>query len=349
VNTDEGKLRQVLINLLGNAIKFTEEGGVALRIGAQRHMGGDSDLTFELEDTGPGIAEDEVDRLFSAFEQTRTGIRSGGTGLGLALSKGYVQIMGGSLTLSSAVGKGSIFRFTIPVREESELSVPVKKPRRRVLGLAPGHEGTTVLVADDRDTNRWLLSQMLSFAGFTVREVENGEDAIDAFTRWKPRLILMDMAMPVMDGYEATRRIKALPGGDKTVIVAVTASAFEENRQRIMEAGANGYLSKPFKDTELFAIIGELAGVEYIYQDDGRDSVPREKAGDQEQIRTSVASLPAHLIRGLRDATVSANFDRMNELIHEISQINPSAAGAMRDMALRYEYEDLINLLSTGG
>jgi CheY-like chemotaxis protein len=346
VSTDEGKLRQVLINLVGNAVKFTEEGGIALRIGAQRGDGGKMDLLFEVEDTGPGIAEDEIERLFKAFEQTRSGLRSGGTGLGLALSRGFVQIMGGSLSVSSTAGKGSIFMFTIPIQEGKEEEAERKESRRRVLRLKPGQEEIRVLIADDRDTNRTLLSRMLNAVGFKTREVVNGAEAVEVCQGWKPRVILMDMTMPVMDGYEAMRLIKATPYGKKTAIIAVTASAFEEDRQRVLAAGADGYLAKPFKEAELFEIIQGLTGTCYLYEETGRDRGYSMTAGEKEQVREAVAALPSDLVRRLREATLSADIELLNELFEQVSRGNPSAAQVMREMAARYEYEELINLLS---
>lgn len=207
--TDEGKLRQVLINILGNAVKFTDEGGIALRIRAKTGKGDSVDLQFEVEDTGPGMAEEEIGRLFQAFEQTGAGIKSGGTGLGLALSRGFIQIMGGSISVASTISKGTIFQFEIPVREGKEEQTPPKEAKRRVLSLRPGQSEIRVLIADDRETNRRLLSQLLEAVGFPTREVVNGAEAIRMVHEWKPKVVLMDMTMPVMDGYEATQTIKA--------------------------------------------------------------------------------------------------------------------------------------------
>ena len=346
VNTDEGKLRQVLINLLGNAEKFTEEGGVALRIGALRSPDGKTELQFEVVDTGPGIAEDEIERLFNAFEQTRAGLRSGGTGLGLALSRGFVKILGGALTLTSTVGKGSIFRFTIPVREGTEEESEHREKQLNVLKLKPGQEEMRVLIADDRETNRVLLSTMLAAVGFTTLEVVNGEEAVAKCREWKPRVILMDMTMPVMDGYEATRRIRQTPDLKKTIIIAVTASAFEEDRRRVLEAGADGYLSKPFKERQLMEAIQSLTGVEYIYEEAAATAGSGMTAGAMEQLREAISALPADLIQQLRNATMGAEIDLINELLDQVAGINPPAASLMREMAAQYQYEELLDLLS---
>jgi CheY-like chemotaxis protein len=346
VNTDEGKLRQVLINLIGNAVKFTEEGGVALRIGVRDGEKDEKDLLFEVEDTGPGIAEGEKGRLFQAFEQTSTGIRSGGTGLGLALSQGFVTIMGGAMTVDSTVGKGSIFRFTVQFSEGKTDEVGHRREeKRRVRRLKPGGGEIRILIADDRETNRQLLTQTLATVGFRTREVVNGAEAVAAWREWKPQVILMDMSMPVMDGYQATRLIKAEPSSAETAIVAVTASAFGEDRQRVLAAGADDYLAKPFKAGELLEIIRRLTGAEYLLdEDDG--TVTGAAAGTTETLREALASLPPDLVSSLREATTSADIDLVNSLLDRVAEANPSAAQMARVMVANYRYEELLDLLS---
>ncbi len=347
VITDEGKLRQVLINLLGNAVKFTEEGGVALRVGSMEKDTGAAELTIEVEDTGPGIDEDEIKRLFKAFEQTRSGIKSGGTGLGLALSQGFLRIMGGEITLASTPGKGSIFRVRLPVEIGREEEAETVEARRRVSRLQPGQGEVRILVADDRETNRQLLTRLLNAVGFTTREAENGAEAVRAFHDWNPRIVLMDMTMPVMDGYEATRLIKSDPAGKGTTVIAVTASAFEEDRRRVMENGANGYLSKPFKEDELFRLIHECAGVILEYED-GAECETGAVTDDTAALGDAVASLPEELLRSLHDATVTADIDRLNELCESAAAVNPLAGQKLQEMARRYEYEAILRLVKQG-
>ena len=348
VITDEGKLRQVLINLLGNAVKFTEEGGIALRFRAAAEKENTIQLQFEVEDTGPGMTEDEVGRLFQAFEQTGSGIKSGGTGLGLALSRGFIQIMGGSISVASMIGKGTRLRFEIPVREGKEEQAPPKEVKRRVLRLRTGQSEIRVLVADDRETNRRLLSQLLEAVGFPTREVVNGEEAVRMVHEWKPQVVLMDMTMPVMDGYEATRKIKASPNIKNTVIIAVTASAFEDDKQRVYAAGADGYLAKPFKDADLLESIGRLTGAEYLYEEADGSEKASETADDETLIRKSVAALPTDLVGQLIHSVERADLDQLNDLVGTLLTDHPTLAKRMREMATRYEYEALIELLSSG-
>lgn len=346
--TDEGKLRQVLINLLGNAVKFTREGGIALRIATGR-VGDDTLVVrFEVQDTGPGILEEEIDRLFQPFEQTRAGVKNGGTGLGLALSRGFVKILGGqSIEVKSTVGKGTTFRFEIPVREGQENQAKLKETRKRVLGVRPGQGEIRVLIADDRETNRQLLSQLLGPLGFSIRHSVNGEEALKEVRTWNPQVVLMDMTMPVMDGYEAIRIIKSDPKLKDTPILALTASAFEEDKQRILAVGANGYLSKPFKDEDLFENIRRLTGVSYLYQE-GVMEKPTRKAEDRAAMCRIVVSLPSDLVSQIREAVESADLDLFNELAEKLAADQPVFAEQIREMARRYEYDALIELFSGG-
>jgi len=348
VKTDEGKLRQVLINLMGNAVKFTEEGGIVLRLGGIVENAAAVNIQFEVEDTGPGMTEGEIGRLFQAFEQTTSGIKSGGTGLGLALSQGFVQIMGGTISVISTVGKGSIFRFKLPVQEDSEENAAKKEAKQRVLCLKPGQNEIRILIADDRETNRQLLLQMLKVVGFATQYAVNGKEAVQMVQKWKPQVVLMDMAMPVMDGYEATRKIKASPNSRNTAIVAVTASAFEEDKKRILAAGADDYLSKPFKDAELFEIIGRLTGAEYLYEETSSLKVS-ETADDKVLMCKTVAALPPDLVNQMRAAVESADIDQLNDLVLQLAKGQPLLAKQIQEMAARYEYEALTEIFSPGG
>ncbi len=249
---DEGRLRQVLLNLLGNAVKFTRHGAIALHL---RWRGGN--LEFEVADTGQGIARDEIEHLFEPFEQTSAGrLSREGTGLGLTISRQLVQIMGGDIAVESEVDKGTTFRFAVPLEPADPTALP--RARRQLRRLAPGQPPVEVLVVDDAAENRLLLRRLLSLAGFTVREAADGGEAVQQWQKHRPRLIWMDMQMPVMDGYQASRRIRELEsdrGAERTPIIALTATAFEQDRGNILAAGCDDVLVKPFRVTDLFAVL----------------------------------------------------------------------------------------------
>ena len=261
---DEGKLRQVLVNLLGNAVKFTEKGAVAARLSVRREEAGDR-LVAAIEDTGPGISPEEIAGLFQPFAQARAGLEArSGTGLGLALSRQFARLMGGDVTVESRVGEGSVFRFEIPLEAASPASPTHRLPRLgRVVGIFGPASPPRVLITDDQEDNRTWLRKLLQQIGFDVREAQNGAEALTVFDTWSPHVVLMDLHMPNMDGFAAMRAIRARPGGREVAIVAVTASAFDDTREQIFEAGADGWVRKPCREAEILDEIARLIGVQY--------------------------------------------------------------------------------------
>ena len=341
---DINKLRQVFINVLGNAVKFTEQGGIAMRVRAERQEAAEPFLEVEIEDTGPGISPDEQDRLFRHFEQTKTGQQAGtGTGLGLAISREFVRLMGGSITVNSEVGKGSVFIIQLALKEGEATAVEMKDKSRQVLRLQSGQAACRVLIADDIEDNRQLLAQLLGPVGFETRLATNGAEAIQEFEQWHPHLILMDFRMPVLDGLEAIRRIRMMTGGDEPKIIAVTASAMDENRHELMEIGADDFISKPFREAELFQKIHAHVGVEYVYAE---PSVAAREEPD-ELTPDSLAACSAESICAMRDAIITADLDQLLIKIAEVEHLHPRVAKGLRRMAEGFEYERLLKLLST--
>jgi PAS domain S-box-containing protein len=281
--TDEGKLRQILINLIGNAIKFTDLGHICVRVyvrglpeEAQSMVGSYSELPrilcFDVEDTGAGISESEVSTLFQPFIQTDSGRRSQeGTGLGLSISYNYVKLMGGQMSVTSKVGVGSTFSFHIPVNSLDLLSIdaPIKSPNR-VIGIE-GNQIYRILIAEDTRLNRQLLTRILSPLGFDVREVSNGQDAIAIWQSWSPHLIWMDVRMPIMNGQEAASAIREIesmrniPESQKVRIIALTASLVNLREEELFLNGFDGFLAKPFTEDKIFARMAEHLNLKYIY------------------------------------------------------------------------------------
>ena len=351
VVTDEEKLRQVLSNLLGNAVKFTEEGGIALRVGVQRPGAAELRLLVEIEDSGAGIVEEELSKLFQPFEQTTTGVRSlKGTGLGLAISQEFARLMGGTITVNSTAGKGSIFRLEVGLEEGGVEAVARKEVLRPVTGQQPGQPCYRILVADDKEENRTLLELMLAAVGFEVRGTTNGQEAIEEYEAWHPHLILMDMRMPVMDGFEAIRRIRESAGGEAIPIITVTASPMMERRQEAMDVGANDFLGKPFREAELFAKIKSQLGVEYTYAEESPDEQASGAVASADELTAeAVASLPVSLISELHAATIDADLDRLLELISVAETHDANLGRGLRVLAQRFDYRSLLGLLQTGG
>jgi PAS domain S-box-containing protein len=344
--TDINKLRQVFINVLGNAVKFTEQGGIGVRVRADREGAAGPRLRVEVEDTGPGISPDDQDKLFRHFEQTKTGQQAGtGTGLGLAISREFVRLMGGDITAHSQVGKGSIFAVHLPLTEGEAQAVQARDNPRHVIGLRPGQAACRVLIADDIEDNRQLLAQLLTPVGFEVRLATNGAEAVREFEQWHPHLILMDFRMPVMDGHEAIRRIRAMPGGEDTRIIAVTASAMDDNRQELMEVGADDFIGKPFRESELFQKMHAHVGVEYQY---AVDSKSPEQEGAVDLTSESLAGWPRDLIDPMREAVITADLDQLLARIHEHEDRDPRVAHGLCRLAEGFQYQKLLDLFGTG-
>jgi PAS domain S-box-containing protein len=343
--SDVNKLRQVFINVLGNAVKFTEEGGIHVRVRTDRCGEAKPCLLLEIEDTGPGISPEDQDKLFRHFEQTKSGQQAGtGTGLGLAISREFVRLMGGAITVSSQLDKGSVFVIELPMKAGDADAVIAKEKPRQVLTLQAGQAPCRVLIADDVEDNRQLLAQLLTPIGFEVRLATNGAEAVAEFERWRPQLVLMDFRMPVMDGHEAIRRIRAMPGGTESTVIAVTASAMDENRQELMAVGADDFIGKPFREADLFQKIHDHVGVEYVYAEDPATDRPEDTVA---LTPDSLTGCSAELLESLREAVITADLDQLLERIREVEACDARAARGLRDLAERFEYEKLLSLLNS--
>ena len=360
VKTDESKLRQVLINLLGNAIKFTTKGSVTLRVSrvvvdeSFSVQLGQMTIRFEVEDTGAGIAPDELDNLFKPFTQPQTNvIPAEGTGLGLAISQKFVQLMGGKITISSTLNQGTKFVFDILVSPpEDTVNQTSLSSSKKVIGLAPNQPVYRILVTEDKLTNRLLLIKLLGSLGFEVQEAENGQQAIALWEAWEPHLILMDMQMPVMNGYEATKQIKSTLKGEATVIIALTASAFEEQRQGILSTGCNDFVRKPFREDNLLQKISEYLGVQYIYE--ANEEVGSSKEEQHNPVAftlhpSCLQAMPSQWVEQLNHAAASGSDLLIYQLIEQISPENASLAVELTNLVDNFRFdliEELIQKLT---
>jgi len=359
IKTDERKLRQVLLNLLGNAVKFTGRGGVTLRVGlgdqepgarvqGETSQGQDPQpqipIRFEVEDTGSGIGPEELDILFEPFTQTQSGQQAReGTGLGLPISRHFVRLMGGEITVQSHLRVGALFRFDIQVGLADGSEVKLKHPTRRVIGLEMEQPKYRILVVDDSQDNRTLLRELLDEVGFTIKEAVDGEQAIDLWERWQPHLIWMDIRMPVMDGYQATQRIKSQAGAQAPVIIALTASAFEEQRSDYLSAGCDDFVRKPFHEDEIFDAMGKHLGVRYVYRDLERPD-DEEVENATALIPEALASLPVEWVASLREAASWGDINRIHTLIEQIQSDQPLVAKALSQLAGKFKLDEILAL-----
>jgi len=360
VRTDEVKLRQVLINLLNNALKFTQEGGVSVRVGmknGQSLIANDQEkassneqlaISFEVEDTGEGIAPEELDSLFEAFMQTKTGKDSQeGTGLGLAISRKFIQLMGGEISVNSEVGCGTIFKFDITVNVVDAKDIESKQPTRRVIALEPNQQSYRILIVDDKLDNRQLLIKLLNPLGFELKEASNGIDAVEIWDVWEPHLIWMDMRMPVMDGYEATKQIKSTTKGQATAVIALTASVLEEERAVVLSAGCDDFLRKPFRETNIFELMNKHIGVRYVY-DESTDVTAStvSKTDIQDALKPeALVALPTELLANLEHVASFAYMSEIDRYIDEIRSYDATVADALTTLALDFEYGLIVTLI----
>jgi len=346
VIADEGKLRQVLVNLIGNADKFTETGGVAVRVRTEAVKGTTGEeketmrLLIEVEDTGRGIPEEEMGQILGLFQQVGASVKAGGVGLGLAISLKFAEMMGGKITVTSEAGKGSCFRFSALLKPVAAVPGSEKPVSRRIVSLEPGTGPFRILVVDDAPANRALLCTLLrSVAGFEVSEATNGVEANEIFQLLLPQAVLMDMRMPIMDGYEATRRIKATEAGRTTPVIAVTASAFDDSRQQVMAVGVDAYLRKPFNVEELFETLGKCLDLRYVFAEE-KNNLPGDSAAAF-LISTPPVVLPEELIQAMRQAVEEADISRLTEQIVQVAKFNSDTARGLQALADRYDYAKL--------
>ncbi|MEG4047152.1 response regulator [Microcoleus sp. Pol17_C1] len=366
IKTDEKKLRVCLINLLANAMKFTHDGGrIWLRVSVESNQSQPAEseihpnstsvepllILFEVEDTGVGIATAEIDTLFDAFVQTQVGRKAAdGTGLGLTITKKYVQIMGGDIWVKSVLGEGTSFKFNIRVFAaiSSEITMATLQ---RVIGLEADQPVYRILAVDDNQENRLLLVKMLQPIGFEVREAENGYQAVELWETWQPHLIWLDTRMPVMDGFEAVRKIRAKEKQTqwRTIIIALTASTFEEKKGEIIAAGCDDFVRKPFQEQILFDKMACYLGVRYLYQE-----LPRLPIGALRRYSVNekpdsffgglLDQMPQSWVKELYDAANDVNEELAIQLVDRIWESHPTLAEALKDLLADYRLDKIMDL-----
>jgi signal transduction histidine kinase/CheY-like chemotaxis protein len=337
---DEARLRQVLINLVGNAVKFTAAGGVTVRLSTRENRRGH--LIIEVEDTGPGIAPEDQQRIFQPFTQLSDQRDSRGTGLGLTITRQYVEMMGGTVEVTSARGTGSVFHIELQLTTATPEEVTPKRhePGGKVVALAPGQPAFRILVVEDQAENQLLLQMLLESVGFKVRLAGDGAEGVAAFMEWHPDLILMDRKMPIVDGTEATRRIRQLPGGREVKIVAVTASAFREERAEMLAAGMDDFIGKPFHSGEIFDCLTRQLGVRFLRESEGEMSVPPDVTP------AMLAPLPGELRERLRAALERLDADDIAAAIREVGAHDPEVGRRLARIADGLDYQAILDLLA---
>ncbi len=334
---DAGKVRQVLINLLGNAMKFTQAGEVILRASASLSSGGRARVVIEVRDTGIGIPPELIHDIFEPFVQVSRSVAAVGTGLGLAVSRRFARLMGGDVTVSSELGVGSTFRFEFEADVGDEMAVGPLPPR--VVGLVSGGPSVRVLIVEDDRDNRAMLANMLRSIGLSVRETSSADEAVTAFTEEPCELVLTDLCMPGADGLEVTRRIRALPGGAEVPVVVVSASPLKDERDRVLAAGVAGFMPKPVRESGIFEMIGSLTRARFAFAGDAAQ--PLAAPLTPETLTVVAPAQRSALVLALKSGYAEA----IAREIDTISATAPHAASELRRLAEGFEYGKLLKLV----
>jgi two-component system sensor histidine kinase/response regulator len=354
IEADQGKLRQILLNLLSNSLKFTTSGYIRLTVTgvpSQPRDETNSDVTvlqFTVEDTGCGIAPEEIDALFAPFQQTRSGVNSGqGTGLGVALCQRYVRLMGGEITVKSSLDEGTCFSFTLEIRTAAARLTPPVANDDNVIGLAAGQPRYRILVAEDNTINRVLLINLLAPLKLEVKEAVNGQEAIDLWTTWHPHLIWMDMRMPIVNGYEATRHIRQIEQEQQlspTVILALTATAFEEKLPEILAVGCDDVLRKPFQAGDMFAMMARHLKLEYCY---GAAAPPAAASfSDQPALAAQLlTTMSIDWLQALHRAATRCSDAEISALIQEIPADKTALSTHLNQLTKAFRFDQVLQLL----
>lgn len=337
IETDEGKLRQILINIIGNAVKFTEQGSIRLAVDVVQNRNPWL-LKFTVTDTGPGIAYEDQPYIFRPFEQTSLGQEKGGSGLGLMIAREYAILLGGDITATSIPEKGSEFVLQIRYVPVDHYEEEVEKTNRFVQNIKKDIPPPVLLVIEDDISNRNYLVELLSSTGFRVLSAENGEEGLEVFIRNKIDLVLLDLKMPIMGGEQFIREMKSTVKGKRVPVIVVSAHAFEENRQAVLDLGADDFLRKPVSDQDLFDKLAVYLPVEYNYATDENDENElREFSGED--------SVSNELYEELIQAAMSADTGRMSELVEQLNRSAPVAAKMIRQYSRDFHWERVISYI----
>ena len=340
VRGDEGKLRQVLINLLGNAIKFTDAGRVGLRLEERE----DDRYFFEVSDTGPGIAPEYQQSIFAPLQQGAAGMAKGGTGLGLAIAARFVELMDGRIGLESELGRGARFTFELVLAPGSAPQAPPAEERFARVRHLDRSQRVKALIVDDVTENRLVLQKFLAAIGVETSQAEDGEQAVVAVREFKPDIVFMDIRMPQMFGTEALRRIVAEHGEGAYKVVAVSASAFAHQRQEYLASGFDDYIEKPYRAERIYAALADLLGVAFEYEQEQAAEV------DEEVFSMDGLVLPEALHQSLSEAAQIHNLSQLHRELDRLEVLGESErrlAKHLRQLAQDFDIEAVRRLLES--
>ncbi|MEA5536551.1 ATP-binding protein [Crocosphaera sp. XPORK-15E] len=351
IYADEGKLRQVLINLLSNAIKFTKKGTITLRANSLNNNAHELQfIQLEIEDTGQGIYPEEINKLFNAFEQTKSSINTQiGTGLGLYISRQFVELMGGKITVTSELNQGTIFTIELPIKLSQAGAIFPQAIEYKVIGLAPNQPLYRILVVDDHVASRQFLANLLLSVGLSVQTATNGQEALDLWQKWQPHLIWMDLEMSIMDGCEATKRIKKTAEEHSCYILALTADFSETRRTMALSCGCDDFVGKPFRTKVIWEKMSEYLGLQYIYEP---LKMTVDHSGQQEEASSiltaeSLKAMPTDWLEQLYQGSLYLNGKQVLSLIEQVSLSHPVLAKSLKELAETYQFARITELIDS--
>ncbi|MCI5122948.1 MAG: response regulator [Candidatus Electrothrix sp. AR5] len=349
IKADERKLHQILINLIGNAFKFTRTGGISLRVRSAKsttETGGIQMLYCDVEDTGIGIDPEHQKKIFSPFIQSSASVdQSVGTGLGLSITQQFIKLMGGDIEVSSTPDIGSIFSFKVAIEESEHAEVKRSSRSPQSRGIASGQKKNRLLVVDDVFENRKILVELLTGIGFRVKEASNGAQGVEICQSWQPDLVWMDIRMPVMDGYEATREIRKTKVGKDVVIIALTAQSFGDEQKKALNAGCNDFINKPYREEELFAALRKYLGVQFMYQDKDKEKNDADEQTTGSLDPKNIGELPEDARNTLLEATVNLDQESFFTVLEKLPPLHGKTAAALRALVENYQFEEVENIL----
>ena len=345
VRLDGAKLRQVLLNLLSNALKFIEHGSVTLALHCQAPDDGPVALAFAVRDTGSGIAEQDLERIFEPFVQADSAVAQAGTGLGLTISREFVRLMGGELRVESTLGTGSVFHFEVTA--PGVLPPAATQAPDRVSRLPPGQRGRTVLLVDDDENCRKLLAGLLAPLGFRLQQAAGGVQAQAMLAAQRYDMVLSDWRMPDIDGLALTRWLRAQTALVQPRLVIMTASAFEEEKQEALAAGADGFLRKPIEQEHLFAMLEQQLGLRF-QRTAAAAALPDERGAPAAafDLQQALGQLGAAQRQALLASVQALDLRRSAIVLAGVATGAPQLAAHIGAMLEQHQYQPLCALLA---
>jgi CheY-like chemotaxis protein len=341
IKTDRQHLKQILINLIGNAIKFTNTGDIILSV-REKILDEKLFLVLEVEDQGVGIEKQDLSTIFVAFGQVNDDSNQKGTGLGLTISKQYAELLGGSISVESEIGVGSKFTVQIPlITSDNADSLQVSSEFANVVSIAQGQPDFRILIIEDQIENWLLLERIHEKVGLQVQIAENGLLGLEKFKKWQPHLIWMDVRMPIMDGLEATKEIRKLENGKDVKIIGLSAHVFKDEMQNIISVGMDSFIKKPYQFYEIYECLNEQLRIKFIFSD-------TDKKAEQNLLTPDMLkNIDTKTLEALSAAIKNLNNEQIDSAISQIQEIDADVAKVLQSYTRNLKFTEIYRLINS--